>query len=70
MVYSIGVVERSRWTLRQERRKCGKCEKLHGPYWYGYRRVRGRLVSHYFGRSKPSAAELRKLARAAQKGKP
>lgn len=43
-------------TFRLERVRCGhspcKCERgeLHGPYWYGYRRVDGRMVSRYIGK--------------------
>jgi len=43
-------------TYRLEKVRCGKkgckCEKgeLHGPYWYGYRRQKGKLKSHYIGK--------------------
>lgn len=58
------VAERARegggWTLRQEHVLCGKdgCTKQHGPYWYGYRTVAGRTKKRYFGKKKPTAAEL------------
>lgn len=40
-------------TYQLEKVNCGKpnCEKCpHGPYWYGYRRVNGKLVSFYIGK--------------------
>jgi len=48
------------WTLRLEKVKCGKkgCDKLHGPYWYGARFVGGRTVKRYFGKKRPTEAEL------------
>lgn len=44
-------------TFRLERVYCGKprCKclaggaSMHGPYWYAYRRVNGRMVSTYIG---------------------
>lgn len=52
-------------TYQYQYRKCGKigCSTCngdqgssgHGPYWYGYWRENGRLISAYVGRVKPSA---------------
>lgn len=48
------------WTLRQETVKCGKpdCDKLHGPYWYGYKTIGGRVRKRYFGKDKPTPQKL------------
>lgn len=48
------------WTLRQEKVLCGKanCQKLHGPYWYGYRTLGQKTKKHYFGKKKPTPAKL------------
>lgn len=48
------------WTLRQEKVLCGKgnCQKLHGPYWYGYRTIGQKVKKRYFGKKRPSAATL------------
>jgi hypothetical protein len=47
-----------RITYQCERVKCGKpnCRcasegSLHGPYWYGYRKEKGRLKSWYIGKN-------------------
>jgi hypothetical protein len=46
-------------TYRQESIRCGKenCKcahgKLHGPYWYSYTRVKGKVTSQYVGKSLP-----------------
>jgi hypothetical protein len=47
-----------RITYQCERIKCGKpnCRcavegSLHGPYWYGYRKEKGRLKSWYIGKN-------------------
>jgi len=43
-------------TYQLEKVKCGKpnCEKCpHGPYWYGYKRVNGKLKSFYVGKELP-----------------
>ena len=46
-------------TYRQESVRCGKetCKcvrgKLHGPYWYSYTRVKGKVTSQYVGKSLP-----------------
>ena len=43
-------------TYQLEKVNCGKpnCEKCpHGPYWYGYKRVNGKLVSFYVGKELP-----------------
>lgn len=46
-----------RITYQSELVRCGKLNcgcatqgRLHGPYWYGYRREKGRLKSWYIGR--------------------
>ncbi len=50
------------WSVTEQFRKCGKpsCQvcakdKGHGPYYYGTKKVDGRLQSRYFGRELPSA---------------
>lgn len=50
------------WTLRQEKVLCGKgnCQKLHGPYWYGYRTVGQKVKKRYFGKKRPTPAALEK----------
>lgn len=46
-------------TYKLEKRRCGKKEckcrrgELHGPYWYGYQRVDGKLKSKYIGKRRP-----------------
>jgi Family of unknown function (DUF6788) len=46
-------------TYRLEGVRCGKekCKcargKLHGPYWYSYTRVKGRVISQYVGKRLP-----------------
>lgn len=53
-------------TYRLEGVRCGKdkCKcaqgELHGPYWYSYSRVGGKVKSQYVGR-KPTAATERRL---------
>ena len=48
-------------TLRLEYVKCGKsnCRCVsgqgHGPYWYAYYRVGGRLKSEYIGKESPAS---------------
>jgi hypothetical protein len=48
-------------TYRLEEVRCGKekCKctkgKLHGPYWYSYTRVGGKVKSQYIGRKLPRA---------------
>lgn len=48
---------------RLEKVRCGKpnCRcaggKLHGPYWYLYRRKGGRLASKYVGKRLPNAED-------------
>ncbi len=46
-----------RITYQSELIRCGKSKcccatqgKLHGPYWYGYRKEKGRLKSWYIGK--------------------
>jgi hypothetical protein len=45
-----------RWTLRLEFVTCGKgschCaeDQGHGPYWYAYRKQRGKIISRYVGK--------------------
>lgn len=52
------------WTLRQETTRCGKdgceCRKghPHGPYWYGYKTISGRVRKRYFGKDKPTQTQL------------
>ena len=47
-------------TYRLEEVRCGKekCKcasgELHGPYWYSYMRVEGRVKSQYIGKKLPS----------------
>jgi len=44
------------WTVTQESVKCGKkgCKKCpHGPYFYGYKKVDGKMQKRYFGKIKP-----------------
>lgn len=31
-------------------RRCGGRNYTHGPYWYAYRRMDGKLMSHYVGK--------------------
>jgi len=46
-------------TYRQERvdcgRACGSCP--HGPYWYAYQRINGRLDKRYVGIELPEDVE-------------
>lgn len=50
-------------TYRLEGVRCGKekCKcargKLHGPYWYSYARVKGRVESQYIGKKLPPEIE-------------
>jgi hypothetical protein len=50
-------------TYRLESIRCGKekCKctrgKLHGPYWYSYTRVKGKVISQYIGKSLPKNIE-------------
>ncbi len=53
-----------RITYQSELVKCGKSKcrcategKLHGPYWYGYRKEKGRLKSWYIGKELEIADE-------------
>jgi hypothetical protein len=52
-------------TYRLEGTRCGKekCKcaqgKLHGPYWYSYMRIEGRVKSKYVGKTLPRAVEKR-----------
>jgi hypothetical protein len=42
---------------RLEKVRCGKenCHRCpHGPYWYGYQRSHGKVVSFYVGKELPS----------------
>lgn len=54
-------------TYRLESVRCGKAKcrcaagKLHGPYWYSYMRVGGRLKSQYVGKKLPPDVERRLL---------
>jgi len=41
---------------RREKVRCGKenCRRCpHGPYWYGYQRTNGKVVSFYVGKELP-----------------
>lgn len=50
-------------TYRLESIRCGKeiCKcahgKLHGPYWYSYTRVKGKVTSQYIGKTLPKNIE-------------
>ena|SRR2546429_1039767 len=50
-------------TYRLESIRCGKekCKcargKLHGPYWYSYTRVKGKVTSQYIGKNLPKHIE-------------
>ena len=50
-------------TYRLESIRCGKekCKcahgKLHGPYWYGYSRVKDKVTSQYIGKNLPKDIE-------------
>ena len=52
-------------TYRLEATRCGKekCKcaqgQLHGPYWYSYMRIEGRVKSKYVGKTLPRAVEKR-----------
>jgi hypothetical protein len=52
-------------TYRLEGTRCGKekCKcaqgELHGPYWYSYRRVEGRVKSQYVGKKLPRSVKKR-----------
>jgi hypothetical protein len=53
----IEVVKKGSWTYQLESVRCGKegchCSdgSGHGPYWYGYRKEKGRTVSKYIGKN-------------------
>lgn len=60
------VVERARVgkvSYQRELVRCGKptCRcvkgKPHGPYWYSYQRVQGRMVSKYVGKKLPKGVK-------------
>jgi hypothetical protein len=40
--------------------RCGKprCRRWHGPYWYSYRKVGGRVVCRYIGKREPEWSKL------------
>jgi hypothetical protein len=46
-------------TYRQEYIRCGKgCKGCpHGPYWYSYERIAGKLKKRYIGKNAPSSAD-------------
>ena len=50
-------------TYRLEKIKCGKANckcasgELHGPYWYAYYRVNGKLKSEYIGKQLPDQVD-------------
>ena len=56
------------WTLRQEHTLCGKarCDKPHGPYWYGYRSIAGKTKKIYIGKKKPTLADLERIEKEVQ----
>ena len=51
-------------TYRLEGIRCGKekCKcargKLHGPYWYSYIRIEGRVISKYIGKKLPRGESM------------
>ena len=57
-------------TYRLEGVRCGKekCKcasgKLHGPYWYSYTRVEGRVKSQYIGKKCPIPENKRVIKKA------
>lgn len=60
----IETAQVGRIPYQSERVKCGKAtcrcasgEQLHGPYWYGYRKEKGRLKSWYIGKKLAIADE-------------
>lgn len=60
-------------TYRLEGIRCGKekCKcshgKLHGPYWYSYTRVKGKIRSQYIGKKLPLEVE-KELKKRNEKG--
>lgn len=53
-------------TYRAEYVKCGKkgCKSCpHGPYWYGYTRVSGKLKKKYYGKLDPRDASRERVKR-------
>ncbi|MEL6353272.1 MAG: DUF6788 family protein [Cyanobacteria bacterium J06627_28] len=56
----VKTAKEGRTTYQAELVRCGKpncrCadgESLHGPYWYGYRKEKGKLKSWYIGKKIP-----------------
>ena len=50
------------WTYRCEYVRCGKpaCKSCpHGPYWYGYMHVGGKMEKEYIGKDKPAALRVK-----------
>ena len=47
-------------SLRCEYIRCGRCPKLHGPYWYAYWREDGKLRKRYLGADVGSSKPRRK----------
>ncbi len=52
-------------TYRHEYIRCGKspCKRCdgglgHGPYWYAYSRVGGKLTKRYIGKQKPMGSDM------------
>ena len=58
---TVETVKTATGCLQLQLVKCGKagckCEggKLHGPYWYSYTRVDGKLKKKYHGKARPAA---------------
>ncbi|MHC1730153.1 MAG: hypothetical protein AB9866_29840 [Syntrophobacteraceae bacterium] len=52
--------------MRQKNCRCTRGE-LHGPYWYAYYRVNGRLRCEYLGKNLPGPLSLENRARKACK---
>lgn len=54
-----------RWTFQQEYVRCGKksCKCCpHGPYWYSYQHVGGKMRKRYHGKHHPYAKQERPQA--------
>ncbi len=58
---SHGAPDAAHITYRQEYIRCGKtpCKRCddgagHGPYWYAYQRMNGKLTKRYIGKQRPS----------------
>lgn len=58
----VGGGDRSRVHFQLELVRCGRCPKLHGPYWYAYQHVGPKLRKVYVGRTLNVAKARRALA--------